>query len=353
MKQHYNPRTTLYQFMIVIVLLVISLSPQAADFQYEGLINIPITFPLPMAKDGSGGLYVANFNPDGGGSVVYIANPVAAIDSSGTFPSDATAGVVIYTVTGWPAQRGFQGLQVDSVGNVYVSGDDGSTTFIKKLTAGTFVEDTGFAVSGTVRIGGIALLNNDIVVATQFSNLLFFNTANGTLLQTVTGGTLYQRETVYNSVDNVLYSFTSGNNSTALLRGYWSGGSPAALANYAFSASDMITTGSLGTAFGGASGHGYYDATNNWLITSDNEPTAPNPRQIRIWAIGINGTTLTLLQAIDGTTLDAASQAQPFPLTAPRDAVLIGDRLYVASSNNNGSIYVFRRPTSVGDWYLY
>lgn len=341
-------------------LVAVPLGVSAQNYVYEGIISVEATTPLAMAADADGGLYTAAFTPvnpgstPGGGAVIYIADPVAAIDSSDVLPA-TPAGDLIFEVVDWPSGRGLQGLQVDSVGNVYASGDDGSTTYIVKLTpAPDFTVDATFNVTGAVRIGGVALLNDDVIAAAQFGGLYFFDTADGSALGDVSGGTIYQREVIYNPTDDVFYGITSGNNSNSLIRGYWSGGSPANLTGYAFTAEELVTDGSWGTAFGGATGHSYYDVANDWVITADNDPDKA-VREVRLWVPGNGGTELTFAASIDQNTPDVNGDPQPFPMVAPRDVVRIGDRLFVSSTTEDGLIYVFideDAVTSVGDWDL-
>ena len=332
--------------------VAVPLAAPAQNYVYEGVINVPVNAPLPMAADADGGLYTADFNE--GGQVIYIADPVAAIGTTDELPAEV--GDVIFEVTGWPASRGLQGLQVDSAGNVYVSGDPGGATYIVKLTpAPDFEVDDDFEVAGAIRIGGVALLNDDVIAAAQFGSLYFYDTTTGAQLANVSGGTIYQREPVYNPTDDVFYCIVSGNNSNSLVRGYWSGGAPDNLAGYAFTAEELITDGSWGSPFGGATGNAYYDVANDWFITADNDPEA-NVRQIRLWVPSAGGTELTLAATIDGSTPDADGDPPAFAIESTRDIVRIGDRLFVSSTDNDGIIYVFideDAVVSVGDWSLY
>lgn len=325
-------------------------------YLYEGLINIPVSMPLALAADTNGALYIVSIN--NGGDLVYLANPVASIDRSGSFPA-APSGEIVFSVTGWPALRGLQGVQVDSKGYVYLSGDNGTGAYIKKLTpAPHFNEVAAFNVSGIpTRIGGVALLNDEVLIAPAFGSLLFLNTADGSLLRTVSGGANFQREAVFNSTDQVIYALANGADSPALLRGYYAGGSAQQLDGFQFHGSVMIGDGALDSAFGGAAQNGFYDAEQYRLITADTVVNDSGFRQLRVWSISANGTQLSLAQAIDGTTRNPDGRLQPIPMSGPRDAVRTGDYLYVTTLENGGSIYVFSynqdADTSVSGWSLY
>ncbi len=330
----------------------------AQTYVYEGLIDLDTTGPLALAGDAAGNLYAVTFVTGAtGGSLIYIEDPISEIDTSGDFPDDPS-GVEVFDVDGWPSGRGLMGVAVDSTGNVYVSGDDGAGTFIVKLSpAPDFDEITDFDASGIgTRIGGVTLMNDDIIVAVAFGSLLFIDTEDGSLLETASGAPNFQRSVAYNPADEVFYPFSNGADSAVMVRGYFSGGSATDLGGFGFTADEMISDGAVDSQFGGATQHGFFDTVSGRLISADTQDNDTGVRQTRIWDVSGDGTTLTLAQAVDADTPDADGAGQPFPLESPRDAVVIGDRLYVSTTNNDGSLYVFideDAVTSVSDWTLF
>lgn len=324
---------------------------------YKGIINIEVPtggIPIAVAKDDAGALYIATFaSPDS--TVIKIDDPEAAIDDSGGFP--AATGTVLATASGFVASRGFQGIAVDSNGNVFAAGDNGGGTpqgIIRKWdSSGT--ADTTFntaADTANIRAGGLALLSDDSVAVAQFGGFTLRSTTDFDAIGAAsTGNPNFGREVSYNANDNIVYLTRSGGESAVKVAGYFQGGTPAA-GGYSWVADALIPDGAIDTQFGLASSHGGFDNDRSWFLDAANGLT---PQALRIFEVTEDGTDFELAFTLDGDTLDAADGGQPFPITDVRDAIIIGDFIYVASSNNSGSIYAFEivEITSVQNWNLY
>lgn len=239
--------------------------------------------PYAIAADSSGGIYYATFQ-DASSRVVYVADPM----------NNPSSLVVITIATDFPLWRGLQGIAVDSSGNVYVSGDTGIATWVKKFgPAPTFTPDAGFTIGSTSRLGGCDLLSDNVLGCVSWSGIEFFNTSNGTQIAAVTGGVDYQRDLAFNSSNNDLY--TAYNNSTASNScSLWSGGTPASPASYSFIKDDLVTTGSIASL--GSQGI-EYDARNGRLLIANKASQG-----LDIYTISGSGagTLVSLFQSIDG-----------------------------------------------------
>ncbi len=252
-------------------------------FQQEFTTD-PDNSPYAIAADSSGGIYYATFE-DASSRVVYVADPI----------NNPSSQVVVTTAIGFPLWRGLQGIAVDSSGNVYVSGDTGSATWVEKFgPAPTFTPDAGFTIGSTSRLGGCDLLSDSVLGCVSWDGIQFFNTSNGTQIAAITGGTNYQRDLAFNSSNNDLYAAYNtappDTNSCSL----WSGGTPASPASYSFIKNDLVTIGSIASL--GSQGI-EYDARNGRLLIANKLSQG-----LDIYTISGSGagTLVSLFQSIDG-----------------------------------------------------
>lgn len=301
--------------------------------------------PLPIAADAAGGLYYATFDA-ASSSVYYLADPVAEIGD--TDPSDHA---LIATVGSFAAGRGFQGIGVNASGEVFASGDNGTGGELLKYGAAPgFAPDATFngnaaAAFAASRHAGLALLGSNSIAVTRFNSLAYVDQGAGTLIRALGGGTNYQREAVYNPVDEVIYAMRNGASTSEILTGYY-GGSTAAEASYEWTAAaSLLPDGAVNTAFGIATQHGFIDVTQSppKLYTID---TAVDP-EIRAWDIDSGGASLTF----DGSITSATGGAG---WASVNDCVRIGNYLYVTGTNDD-TIYVYQptSTTSVEGFELY
>ncbi len=324
----------------------------AQTFVYHGIMNITPGDGLGLSADSSGALYYGGFTS---GDVYKIADPVTTTDTSGSFPA-SEQDTVFASVSGFVASRGIQGTAVDSAGNVYAAGDNGGGTpqgLIRKFnSSGT--EDATFttnADAANVRAGGIALLGDDTLALNQFGGINYYATADFSTAgySNSTGGSIYSREVHYNATDGIIYQTKNGNNEAVKIAGYYSGGSEAA-GGYTWNASTLIGDGAINSAFGTATSHGSFDDGTDLFFDCANGLGTP---AVRVYNVTAGGTSFSLAQTIDGTTLDGVGGGQPFPINNVIDAVYVDPYLYVSSSSNGGSIYVFEnQTTAIKDWSM-
>ncbi|MBN1475788.1 hypothetical protein JXA47_03445 [Candidatus Sumerlaeota bacterium] len=330
--------------------------PQTAlEPPFELIGSFPTALPpLAIATDGSS-LYYATFTgvaatPE---AAYYIASPEDEIGGS-----DVLDHVLIATEASFPATRGFQGIGVDSSGNVYLSGDDGTApgVLLKFGPAPTFTPDATFnanaVTNGTNRWGGLALLGDDAVAVAYFNSINYFAAADASVagFTNVGGGVNYQREPVYNAADNVIYALRNGNSDPTILAGLYEGGTTTT-GNYTFTSSVLIADGAVASTYGTATAHGFVDNSVSppRLYTVDSQAVASGGSDplVRVWEIGAGGDTLTLLGSINSALGGTG-------WTSISDCVVIGNYLYV-SSNLDQTIYVYggAGATAVGDYSLY
>ena len=325
------------------------------SFVYEGIMNITPADPVAITADSSGAIYFVSF---GGASIYEITDPVAETDTSGSFPATESGTLVATVSEAWETGRGLQGVAVDSTGNIYVAGDNGGGSpegFVRKFdNSGT--EDTTFSANSdaeNLRAGGLALLSDDTIALTQFSGVNYYATADFDTAgyTNSTGGDSFAREVQYNPTDNVIYQTKNGNSEAVKVAGYYGGGTAAA-GGYTWTADALIPDGAIDTAFGTATSHGSYDDDLRVFFDASNVSTDV---KVRVYDVGTGGTNFSLLQTIDGTTTDGGGGGQPFPINAVSDAIYVAPFLYVATSTNGGSIYVFENEnfTSVSDWSMF
>jgi hypothetical protein len=154
---------------IAVVFLVGSVGWGQLTFQYEKTIGKTVR-PYALAVNSSGGLFFVTFNA-AQSKLVYIADPIHADD---TFTTISHA-----SFTGFPTQRGLQGVTVDASDNVYVSGDTGTDSVFKKFNPPSFSEDATFNPNMT----GARILGCDMfgpyVAAVTFPSVRCYDSVDG------------------------------------------------------------------------------------------------------------------------------------------------------------------------------
>lgn len=327
---------------------------------YVGLIDIEVptgAIPTAITKDADGDIYVAIFaSPQS--QVIKIVDPESEIDSSGNFPT-SPSGTVFASAGTFAGSRGFQGVAVASNGNVFAAGDNGGGSpqgIIRKWDASGNPNATfnSAADAANIRAGGLTLLSDDRVAIAGFNGFTLRDTTNFAAIGSdASGAPGFTRQITYNSDDNLIYPTRSGSSSPVKVAGYFGGGTSAA-GGYTWTEQTLIPDGAIDTAFGTASSHGKYDPDRGWFLDAAN---GLDPQALRIYNVTNNGTTFNLLATVDGSTTDAGGNGQPFPLTDVREAIIIGDFLYVATSNSSSSIVVFEiselDESGAENWELY
>jgi hypothetical protein len=344
-------KMTSRNYLFAAICIAAAATASAANFDtYLGKIPTFPT-PVPIAGDADGHLYYGTVTGPNSGLYV-IEDPASAIGQAD--PEGTTVSLLAEFGTG----RGPQGIQVTTSGTVFVSGDTGSApVYIRKFnrtanTPLTFSEDTTFHTNAQTylpsnRIGGCAIISeagDGLIVGQTFNSLNFFKfDGTGTGLTNVYGGSarIYEREPVYNSRDNVVYSMKNGNLQSTIVDGYYGGMTPEA-GGGTFTEASLIADGAVNSQFGSSTQNGYFDSDTNQLITCDTIPNDSGTTQIRVWNVSPGGAALTLAYAID-SSLGGAGWSNL------GDAVVINNKLYVTSFGAN-AIYVYGTSTLVDDW---
>jgi len=277
-------------FILIILLLTCSLV--YADYAwFGGFDTTGNENSAGVALKSNGDLYYVTFNA-GASKFMYVQNaltsPVATQISTETLP----------------AGRGLNDVELDSSGNIYISGtgDDAATTVLKKFNAAP-AHTQAWSATDT-RLNGIELMNDStLAVAMSWGNIKFKNTSDGLDNATIPipDGTNYHRSIALNTANNDLYIGKNGNNSGACMK-IMSGGTPSNLSGYSLAADDLFSPYGLNSATGTATFPIDFDTTNNRLLLADYydvnfDPTAG----IRVYSISGSGvsTIFTLVKFID------------------------------------------------------
>ncbi|GAB4322624.1 MAG: hypothetical protein Kow0059_17750 [Candidatus Sumerlaeia bacterium] len=203
------------------------------------------------------------------------------------------------------AQRGLNDIEIDSSGNVYISGTGNAATdtILKKFgpepTHTVLWEMGQGALTGTqeVRHNGIEILDGTtLLIGTTWGSLGFKNLSDGmNSFANVTGGSIFQRAFAINTSNNDIYAGKNGNFVDTALN-LWSGGTPGAPATYA-ATNDLLPGIGVNTQFGVATQPVEYVPGDNQLLIADKVEHG-----VRIYNISGSGasTTFTEVQFLDG-----------------------------------------------------
>jgi hypothetical protein len=316
--------------------MLLGTSAFGQSFVFHSEFSTDYNVPYALAADSAGGIYYVTFEA-ASSRAVYVADPM----------NNPSSQVVITTATDFPSVRGLQGIAVDSSGNVYVSGDK-EATWVKKFgPAPSFTEDSGFSIGSTNRLLGCDLLGDNVLGCVSFDAIEFFNTSNGDLITSVTGGQSYQRDLAFNSNNNDLYVAHNGayiSSSGSL----WSGGTPASPAGYSFVKSDLVSMGGVNTEFGVGTQGIEYDAKNGRLLIANKED-----QRLDIYTISGSGsgTSVNLFQTINGADSTGGT------IGSIGDSVAIdkGSYTLLCITDFNGRILLYTAGlvTNASNWQLY
>lgn len=324
-------------------------APSLGNFIFESEIPLPgIVGPTGIDVDASGGLYFVTFQ-GGTSGAAYIADPIGAPGVISEFASP----------TVFVGGRGLQDIEVDSVGNVYICGDNGSgaAAVVRKYgPAPTFTADATFNAATAANIrrhSGITLLGDGVLGAsvTTAQDYVFYNTVDGSDAQVLAGmgADTFQRDPTFNPDTNDIYqSYNTGSNTDFI--SVISGGTPSSLAGYTEVLNNLVSS-ALPQPNIAALGTDYYPAENLLLVRDASTAAVGKVHLYLVTGSGAS-TSVTLHQTIDASTTPAGafsgSGDQVFSAaTTPR-------RIFVSDFGGN-RILVFQESfqTATEDYALY
>jgi len=334
-----------------VVLLLPAIGQSQVDYTYYS--SIPTGAALGgVALKPDGDLYYVTFE-EGNSELVYVQNALL-----GYATSTVTTEVL-------PAGRGLNDIDVDSAGNVYISGTgaDAASSVLKKFSAAP--AHTELWSNTDYRHNGIEVISDDILAIGQTWNIILFkNTSDGSDTGTsVSGGGIYQRAFALNTTNDDIYATKNGNYSDAPLK-VFSGGSPTNLSGYALVLDDQLSPLGVSNQYGTATQPVDYDPVNDQLLMGDtaNQAIGESTGGVRVYNISGSGasTNFTEVQFIDHrdsayhyTNVYGISYANVTAFSPPREFLAIaanvtdGDETFYA-------IELFRRvPSSVEEWADY
>ncbi len=330
----------------------------AQDVEFTNYVgSFPTVFaPIPVATNSQGHLFYATFQA-ANSQLWVVEDPVAAVGSETipgkhirTFPEMVTAG------------RGFQGLDVDAAGKLFLSGDNAGAPGLMfrfdPLVNGsettytlhpTFTGTSNAVAQRKLGLDIISSAGNGLIACTSLTHIVYYDFLGNQVGSPVALPQGNTREPQFNSVDNVIYPLRNGRSTSVSLEAIVTG------VNTSTGGGTMVADKTLPGADGGANGvpnsHGYYYAAQHQLITVGQIHAASGgttiPSEIRVWDITENGTSMTLAYSVKEADHGAGWQDI-------KDAVVIGNRLYVTSHAPTSRVYVYEGvPASVNRWDEY
>ncbi len=282
---------------------MVAVALAARDYVYYGTVEVedPSETPGGVALKADGDLYYVTFNV-ADSHFVYVQNAVPGC-LNGTYTRQTISTEVL------PAGRGLNDIDLDSAGNIYISGtgNDAASTVLKKFSAAPAHTEVWSAID--LRINGIELMNENVLAVSEtWNNINWKNTSDGQNTGTqVSGGSNYQRSLALNTLNNDIYVGKDGDFSLAALK-IFSGGSPSDLASYALVADNLLSSLGCNTQYGVACQPVDFDPNNNQLIAADiyDQDTSPSrdPYEgVRFYDISGSGSGTSFIedQFIDGS----------------------------------------------------
>jgi hypothetical protein len=339
-------------FLIGILMIAMAIPAVAQQYEYYGTI-IPSATQTSMggvALKSDGNLYYVTFST--GSELMYVQNAV-----SGAPAKTYTIGSV--ATLPMAAGRGLNDIEVDSSGNVYVSGTGSAaadTQLVKYGPAPTHTQlwsMTSLGAADQIRHNGIELIGSDLVISEGFSTLTFKNPADGTNRGvSVTGGTTYQRSLAYNPSNDDIYAGKNGNYVSSILN-VFSGGSPSNPSAYAQVLNNLLPDMGQNTQYGTGTQPIDFDAVNNQLIAADADDQAVtgDTTGVRIYDVAGSGASTTFTEAqyipsagnVLGISHAVVDEEDFIAFCAATSA--IPDSSYV--------IELYNIPSGVGSWNQY
>lgn len=306
----------------IVILIGIMLLTVTAMAQYSYLGSIysggqdpgdPTETVGAVALKANGDLYYVTFN-EAESHFVYVARAIpGCIDTTYTTHTLATDS--------FPTLRGFNDIELDSAGNIYISGTGNSTsdTVLKKFSAvpahALQWSIQALDTAQQIRHNGIDILDDNTLAINQTWNAIAYkNTSDGlNTSSAVSGGSSYHRSLSLNTTNNDFYVGKNGGSVTTALK-VFSGGSPSNPTGYSLALDNQMPNLGVSTLYGVATQATDYDPNNNQLIIADQKDSALSPADTvvgaRIYNIAGSGASTIFTEA---QFIDRRSPSAPSP----------------------------------------
>jgi hypothetical protein len=323
--------------------------------------DLTTSAPGGVAIAPNGDIYYATFE-SAGSAVVKMSGAVSAM-SAGTTPtrtlfakeSSFADAVAI------EAGRGYNDIEIDSSGNIYVAGTGGTngTSVLRKLdSAGNSV----WLYPKDARVQGIAKAGSNLIV-TDFGALREYSDVNGTFVAGTTSipsANQFQRALAYNPSNNDFYAGRNGSNNNDS-GNVWSGGTPSTVASYSMTKPNLLTDVGVGTAFGVATQSLDFDSNNNQIITVDANDANDPSVGFEVWSVTGSGAaaTATMVQSVSPSVdplIGAYTGANGvgYRRIGGNDYVaLVGTRIGGNGTIFTVQLYQLESSSAVQDWQLF
>ncbi len=278
------------RYFLIGILVIAMAIPAMAQYQYYGTI-IPSATQTSMggvALKSNGDLYYLTFSTSS--ELMYVQNAVSGAPAK-TYTISSVATLPM------PAGRGLNDIEVDALGNVYVSGTGTAGSDSQLVKYGPAPTHTqlwsmlSLAAEQQIRHYGIELIGSDLAISQTWNAFTFKNPADGTNRSvSVSGGSSYQRALAYNSVNDDIYAAKNGNSVTSVLK-VFSGGSPSNPSAYAMALDNLLSDLGQSNAFGTATQPIDFDAEHGQLIVcdADDQQVTGDTTGVRIYDVAGSG----------------------------------------------------------------
>ncbi|MBZ0255797.1 hypothetical protein K8I31_07025 [bacterium] len=296
---------------------------------------------LAVAADANGGLYYTVFTFSGPNATrcYYVAEPFAngGVESHVLVADAAETDV--------PAGRGFTGVAVDRIGNVYLALESGSadTANVRKLSPAPDFEPVADFFDGIVyggkRYNSVEIMDDDTLILTTFNTIEFWDANDSTPLHAVSGLEAYQRDAAFNPSTNDIYTAKNGSelsNSVNRL----SGGSSDDPTAYTEIINGFIPQGGVNSTYGRNSQLIEYDPALDLIFIPDYSGEQP------VIAVYDPTDPSAYVASMDG------SESPNGAFGAPSDCVVIGDFVYVVDNEGQRILIYSTYESAVSDWAL-
>jgi hypothetical protein len=323
------------------------------NFSYYGSITVYNGETLGgVCLKSNGDLAYVTFN-DANSHFVYVTNAVSGAKDTTYIPS-------LVTTVAMASGRGLNDVKVDGNGNIYISGCGSAASDSQLLKFNSSLQCvwsmSTMASTSQYRHNGVEVLSNSVIAITRAWNFItFLNAMDASSTSEVSGGVNYDRQLVFDPVNNNIFVSKNGSYNAYALK-VFAGGSPTNLTGYSLATDNHeFFYGSFSTQYGGSNQPIGIDTINNRLLMYNNFDTS-----VRVCNISGSGATVSFSQltTIKGNPASALTffgcNGISFNKMANNEEFIAIGAAYTDGSVNTQVIDLYRdESTVVKDWSIY